>query len=745
MVAWAAAMAVWLCGAGKEGPKVPAGHPRVMITPAMVKEMAAKARGPMAEEYKELLANTEIKWLDSVWPVPAGFMECGLAYQIERELGRDGKAYVEKVRREWAKDKAWPNAHFGYQGLVYDWVYDGLTPEERTRYGQALGKWVKTWYGHGDVYIPRAGWWYNQEWGPEHLSAPHNRCALTSKLLMSLACDGAAGEFDPAARTYLTSFQRKFLADGLPALDQMGGVWAESNGHGAYGPLLVVPYSYQAALTGLGLDPFAQTAPRGFMREYLRAAVFTMMPHNDQMAWIDDSGSGLPRQQARVAPILCRAYRDPVARWLSDRALARHWLRNQYVKRDEVWQRLAFLDLDVKPQSPSEAKWPLAYLFRGAGHVYMRSAWDDPSATWAFFGAGPSYAAHSRDDEGHFLITKRGQLVTRSGGQGHNDGCYYSGGSIIYNLVTIYAEAEKMRRDAHNENDGGLIRYVYDGPYPKERGRITAYAHDDRFFTYAAADLTEGYWAGKAKEVTRQFVYLRGAPEFFIVFDRVEATKAEYPKTWFLHLPTEPTMSGRSANPSPSQGEGRVRVETAPLTPTLSPGGRGGVTTYDGDGASWTASPAGDGGLLTDGTAKVLLRTLLPAKARITKRGGDGHDFWGNPHNPKAQYNHVLDKDGKEAPAYRKPPFAPWRIEVEPTTANARDYFLHVLTVADGADAREVPIERIDEPDTVGARITLGPHVIEVRFTKTGPLSGRLLIREGENTLLDRPWPTGVE
>jgi hypothetical protein len=51
----------------------------------------------------------------------------------------------------------------------------------------------------------------------------------------------------------------------------------------------------------------------------------------------------------------------------------------------------------------------------------MRSAWNDPNATWAFFGCGPQYAGHSRDDEGHFLICKRGALVSRQGGQGHNE------------------------------------------------------------------------------------------------------------------------------------------------------------------------------------------------------------------------------------------------------------------------------------------------------------------------------------
>jgi hypothetical protein len=130
--------------------------------------------------------------------------------------------------------------------------------------------------------------------------------------------------------------------------------------------------------------------------------------------------------------------------------------------------------------------------------------------------------------------------VNRSGGQGHNDNCYYSGGSLIYNIVTVYHPEERMRRSQHNENDGGLVRHVYEQRFPIERGRITAYSHDDRLATYAAADLTAGYWSGKVREVTRQFLYLRGARECFVIFDRVEALDAGLPKVWFLHLPTEP-------------------------------------------------------------------------------------------------------------------------------------------------------------------------------------------------------------
>ena len=721
----------WMCAAlaaaaapAADGQEPPAAHPRVLVNPELVREMAAKVKGSFAAEYRTMLETARLgpRGMESQWPIPGAFMEAGLAWLIERELGRDGRPFAEKVLELWrqpAFQVSGLRRHFGWQGLLYDWVYDAMSEAERARFGELLGEWVGTWWNNGDVNIPRSGWWYNQHWGPVHLDEPHNRVALLSKLMMSGAVAGNAGRFEDAVRRNLATFRARFLADGFPALEEMGGVWSESAGHGSYGPLLTVPLGYQAATTELGLDPWKASGPRGFAREYIRAAIYTLMPHNGKMSWVDDSSSGYPSQQARCAPLFARHFHDGVARWLSDAALAGHWLRSPGVPQDEVWQRIAWLPADLAPASPRQAGWPLAFHFRGAGHVYMLGAWDDPHATWAFFGAGPSYAGHSRDDEGHFLICRRGQIVNRSGGQGSNDECYYTGGSLVYNIVTVYHPDERMRRTQHNENDGGLVRHVYEQEFPIERGHVTAYWHDDRLATYAAADLTAGYWPEKVREVTRQFLYLRGASECFVIFDRVEATRAELAKVWFLHLPAEPSVTG----------DAEVKVP-------------GHVTVHNGDTASWSSDLAGDTGATSSGTARATLQTLAPAAARITKRGGADHDFWGHPYNPAAQYNHTLDRNGREQQSYRRPPHSPWRLEVEPPERRARDFFLNVLFVGDG-DGKAAPqrAERIEEAGRLGARIPLGTRTATVLFDLAGPCGGKLTIAEGGKTVYEAELP----
>jgi hypothetical protein len=631
-------------------------HPRLLIDD--LKGMVARARG--SEDYKVVKDRADrairngVEYIGNKWAIPEDLMNLGLAWLVERD-----PRYAEAVVKQWGDGallRAKEGTAFGYHAIAYDWIYDALSPERRVLYGDALGGWLRWYTDRPEIQLKNGDWLYNQTWGPVHLNVMHSRDALTQKLFIALAISGSGSAKEVDAKAFLDSWHRRVAAQCVPDFDRMGGVWSESMGHGGYGPVTVIPYAFHAWRTSTGIDLFKLGKPWGFPAETARWTSYTMMPHNDRAAWIDDSDGGRPAAFIRAAPML----RDGLSRHLADKG--KDWIR-------ERWQRVACLDPAVAPKGPETL--PLGYLFPGAGHVYARSAWNDPDATWAFFGAGPQFAGHSRDDEGHFMISRKGALVSRAGGSGGNDDDYYVGGSLAYNLVTIFDPEEKFRRDRANENDGGLLRHVYEtGPWPRERGQVTAFEHAAAF-TYAAADLTKGYSGHKAKAVTRQFLYLRGKKEFFIVFDRVEAAKPEFARHWFLHMPTEPV------------------------------------------GDSWLSLPEADGDkeVLSKGRSRAFLRALLPVDAPRVVRGPPGQDAWGHPLEKTAQYNH-------ESPGRRRPPLCPWRIEVADPGKGARTLFLHAIEVAD-ENASPTPVTFV-----APAGLDVDGH--RVRFHPDGPLGGTL-------------------
>lgn len=663
-------MASTIVGTAANGPyQVKPTHPRLMVEDVRV--TAQRCVGSLGEDYRVVKERADaavrrggIEFISNRWSIPEDLMNCGLAYLVERELGHECRPYAEVIIKQWADGGIISNpegSHFGYHALAYDWIYDALTPGQRVRYGDALGSWLRYFTEKPEILLKWGHWEYNQTWGPIHLNIMNCRDALTQKLFIALAVSGSGTKYEADAKTFLDSWNKRVPTECLPAFDRMGGVWSESYGHGGYGPVTVIPYAFEAWRTATGIDYLKQLKPWGYPVEEPRWIAYTMMPHNDRTAWIDDGDGSKPGAFARAAPML----HDGLSQWFSDRG--RDWMR-------ERWQRVACYDPSISATTPN--KLPLAYLFPGAGHVYMRSAWEDPNATWAFFGCGPQYAGHSRDDEGHFLICKRGALVSRQGGQGPNDTDYYAGGSLIYNIVTIFDPEEKFRRDKGNENDGGLLRHVYEGTFPRERGHIVAFENAPDY-TYAAAEITTGYNPAKTKEVTRQFLYLRGEREFFVVFDRVEATRPEFRRHFFLHVPTEPEA-------------GATRL-------------------------SWLSLPEADGDrtVLSQGRSRMFLTTVLPENAQIVTRGGPGQEAWGHPLEPKGQYNHM--GEGR-----LKPPLCPWRIEVGDPNPGARSLFLHVFEVAD-EKASHPAVVRFVPP----AGVQIGERW-QVQFNSTGPLGGKV-------------------
>jgi heparin/heparan-sulfate lyase len=219
------------------------------------------------------------------------------------------------------------------------------------------------------------------------------------------------------------------------------------------------------------------------------------------------------------------------------------------------------------------------------------------------------------------------------------------------------------------------------------QGRVTAHAFgpDPQRPEYAfiAGDITAAY-GPKAERVTRSMATLFTGdaryPAVLVLFDRVNAAKETFKKTWLLHSFEEPVLA------------------------------RGGATIV-GAGAA--------GGQLH-------LQSLLPEGAVMRKIGGPGKEFWVD----SVATNYAI-------PETAKPPVeaGAWRVEIAPGRPQREDEFLTVLTVSDASNPAPVAV-RIDGSNVVGVAI-LNQAVVfhrgiesatRISFALDGTGEGRVLV-----------------
>jgi len=358
---WAALLAVWTPFA-QDAYRVKPAHPRIFIED--LKLLRENARGPLQEDYEIVKQRADaavkrgsVEFISNKWAIPEDLMNCGLAYLIEGD-----RAYADLVVKQWGDGSILSNkdgSHFGYHAIAFDWIHDALTPEQRRKFGDALGGWLRYYTDSPDIPLKWGHWEYNQTWGPIHFNVMNARDAIAPKLMVALAILGAGTRFDADARAFLDSWNKRFPAEGLPAFERMGGVWSESFGHGGYGPVTVIPYALCAWRTATGIDLLKKLKPSAYPVESPRWAAYTMMPHNERAAWIDDGDGSKPGAFARAAPML----RDPLSQWFADRG--REWLR-------ERWQR---------PRQPPRQPPPQRLESRCASHGAPMVAGDSTNRT----------------------------------------------------------------------------------------------------------------------------------------------------------------------------------------------------------------------------------------------------------------------------------------------------------------------------------------------------------------------------
>jgi len=567
----------------------------------------------------------------------------------------------------------WPRVAKGL-AFAYDWLYDDLTPEQRKRYGEAslhaAKECYKTWR-HGDFnnhqYL---------EYGPVFYTG------------IALWREG----IDDATAEQLALDGLNLLVDHfMPAHEMVGqgdGGWHESMSYHAF-------FTYEFALL---IELWQSASGEDLWTDYTgldgEAAwhIHCNRPFDEKRVGMADIGGrdAFGSNNAQYLVLLQRRRQDGLARYWTDRikqeAIRRHAAGVKY-SRDgsDWWPYVLWYDPSV-PTIQRTAQ-PLSRHFRGLGWVAMRSDWT-PDATFALFVCAPLWlGGHQHADNNSFVIHKGGLLAIDSGvyeGTAHRANYYAR--TIAHNTITVLDPEEQFNgstwgtgRFGEGSNDGGQlftsgptgVRDVKPGD-EYHRAKIIKYESSDAF-TYVVGDATRSYSPEKLREFTRAFLYIR--PDVFVIFDRVEATQADFVKTWLLHSAYEPELGKTTAHISNEKGQLQM----------------------------WT---------------------LWPTQPEITKIGGPGHEFEvdGRNYPPTDKKNYNADEAGR------------WRVEVRSGEQAKRQYFLHVL-IADNADSpSDQSVELLKVEGQLGAVIRASDSTAKALFTTEGVLTGTLELSDKANS-----------
>lgn len=204
---------------------------------------------------------------------------------------------------------------------------------------------------------------------------------------------------------------------------------------------------------------------------------------------------------------------------------------------------LPYLLTGFQENAPENAATPVAdelgAHFPSFGLTVMRSG-TGPSDTYAAFRAGAKYEQHQHYDELSFILYKRGFLALDSGtrGQAQHHLAYFPQ-SVAHNTLLIRMPDEELPYYWYPQNappftektrlDGGQNKFCGGCSFPFEKSS---------FHVATGGDSTGCYSPAKCREAARQLVWI--APDYFILYDRVQTTHPEYGKVFLLHTQNEP-------------------------------------------------------------------------------------------------------------------------------------------------------------------------------------------------------------
>lgn len=550
-------------------------------------------------------------------------------------------------------------------GMIYDWCYDQMKPEERQEYIKEFIRIAHTMECH---YPPKR---------TEPIAGHSSEWMILRDML---SCGIAIYDEYPDMYNYVITM---LFEDYIPVRNF---TYKGQNYHQGSGYITVRFLNDLNSLwildkmgAGAIYDPAQQYVLYDFI--YRRRPDGQVLPAGD----VNPAPRKRPQSYSMPAMLASSYYNDPY--------LAYEYERRPSTEAHMLMLELLWRDFDLKGKKPDDL--PLTrYSGTPFGWMIARTGWGKNSVVAEMKVNEHFYGNHQHMDGGAFQIYYRGPLAIDSGSYQGSSGGYnsphnknYFKRTIAHNSLLVYDPSEKFAcwnyggagKTEFAANDGGQrmpgdrwetcrsFDNLLSESYTVGKTLAHDFGPDSMYpeYTYLKGDITKAY-TSKVEDVRRSFVFLNmepngnadlnpegvvtEVPAALIVYDHVVSSDKDFKKYWLLHSIEEPQT-----------GKQEFTV----------------MRTKDGD------------------TGKLHCSVLLP-DSDLTKVGGPGKEFW------------VFGENYPNAATTRPDPCnerGEWRVEVTPKKASKEDCFLNVMQVMDNT-VKPLPVQRIDAEKVVGAVIS---------------------------------------
>jgi hypothetical protein len=435
--------------------------------------------------------------------------------------------------------------HVKNVAMVYDLLYDQLSPSQRTAYTNYMNQvMTELWNPFDNPYNEWSGWSINNP-GNNYYYAFMMATAFAALALYNDNPSPPSLPYDGTTYNDIYEFlEAKLTGQMVPYLQTYGkgGGWHEGVNY-RLGSLMHMYEMFMVLRNAGGPDYFQDIS---YPRENLYYNLYIIQPGNEYLYPGGDLARSSSMPLSSDDRMLMLFLADGLKGQIESQ-YAQYFLENVFTEMASSRGTLFGYDLALGQNLPNRniAELPNSYLAEGQGWVNSRSSWTSDAVS-ASFVSTDRIQDHQHRDQNSFVIYKEGWQAPDAVTWSHS-GIIQS--TSLHNTIIVDGAGQLS-----GEGTGEVLKYK---------------ATDE--YSYVVGDATDAYYGSGSKNAgdpplldvfQRELVHVY--PDFVVVFDRITSKSAGTDVEYLIHSHNTPSIQGTLV--TTSEGAGKLFHKT--LLPT---------------------------------------------------------------------------------------------------------------------------------------------------------------------------------